>query len=622
MKRISKIVIKNYRAYFDEITFDLPKGENMLIYGENGSGKSSLYRGLNAFVQSFVTDVSYVKNRFANNRNGNISIAFKEYSSEAKNFIGEDTFDYTLNDNGNKQTCEASFLLSAAMTRGFMDYKDLLKVYLHDTNNPNLFSLFVTNILKDHLITGNERLGVYWNRLNIDFFNAKKRSKKSHQRVPGELAQLKIQLGALLKEISKIVNTFLDTYFRHFGINIELVLSEISCSDKGAKHEWFINSDLRMKVFQKGTELNSYVDYLNEARLSAISVCIYLASLKCNESRHFKLLVLDDMFVGLDTGNRCPILNILCDCFFDYQMIIFTYDRQWFSLALNHLKTLMPERWKSYNIFVGSQTIDNMGFSIDVPIVTTGNSLLAKATQYLHHETEPDYPASANYFRKALEELISNNIPFDGRRNKDFVKLADYKLTSQIKESIYFLKKIEIDSTVLESLNGFLPSILHPLSHYNYSQQIYRNELLRVEELMVNATRVLTDLNLSYIVLLEKGRRGYLKFQNIATNYFCDYLFELKENLYLYKKNNNLKISTAKCFTIRAIENDNGKEDNQLIHKEYGSIVDARNKTCEYLNNKLHKEVDVHEDFLGIDLCFANERRALIDVMLEKGQLL
>ena len=41
MKKITKIEIENSRAYYDRLTFSMEKGENVLLYGENGSGKSN-----------------------------------------------------------------------------------------------------------------------------------------------------------------------------------------------------------------------------------------------------------------------------------------------------------------------------------------------------------------------------------------------------------------------------------------------------------------------------------------------------------------------------------------------------------------------------------------------------
>lgn len=64
MKRITKIEIENSRAYYDRLTFSLEKGENLLLYGENGSGKTSLYKSLNDFIQSFYSTVSFTPNRY------------------------------------------------------------------------------------------------------------------------------------------------------------------------------------------------------------------------------------------------------------------------------------------------------------------------------------------------------------------------------------------------------------------------------------------------------------------------------------------------------------------------------------------------------------------------------
>src|SRR5215212_9152993 len=48
--KITKIQLKNYRAFHgNSYTIDLPKGENLIVFGENGSGKSSLYFALRDF---------------------------------------------------------------------------------------------------------------------------------------------------------------------------------------------------------------------------------------------------------------------------------------------------------------------------------------------------------------------------------------------------------------------------------------------------------------------------------------------------------------------------------------------------------------------------------------------
>ena len=51
--KITKIEIKNFKAFRgpDVITLG-KKGQNLLLYGENGSGKTSLYEALKLFLES------------------------------------------------------------------------------------------------------------------------------------------------------------------------------------------------------------------------------------------------------------------------------------------------------------------------------------------------------------------------------------------------------------------------------------------------------------------------------------------------------------------------------------------------------------------------------------------
>src|SRR5947209_1348519 len=48
--RLAKITIKDFRGFPDQETVDLGGGKNLLLHGENGSGKSSLYHALLEFL--------------------------------------------------------------------------------------------------------------------------------------------------------------------------------------------------------------------------------------------------------------------------------------------------------------------------------------------------------------------------------------------------------------------------------------------------------------------------------------------------------------------------------------------------------------------------------------------
>jgi len=53
MKRIYKLAIQNFKAFQQEEVFEF-KGKNILVYGNNGSGKSSLFWALYTFLQSSI----------------------------------------------------------------------------------------------------------------------------------------------------------------------------------------------------------------------------------------------------------------------------------------------------------------------------------------------------------------------------------------------------------------------------------------------------------------------------------------------------------------------------------------------------------------------------------------
>ena len=51
--RITGIELKNFRAFYGTYQINLHKaGKNLLVYGGNGSGKSSLYLALKMFLES------------------------------------------------------------------------------------------------------------------------------------------------------------------------------------------------------------------------------------------------------------------------------------------------------------------------------------------------------------------------------------------------------------------------------------------------------------------------------------------------------------------------------------------------------------------------------------------
>ena len=186
-------------------------------------------------------------------------------------------------------------------------------------------------------------------------------------------------------------------------------------------------------------------------------------------------MFLDDIFVGLDTANCIPILRILADEFQDFQIFISTYDRHWFEVAKRHSAIDGKSNWKTAELYVGNE----QGF--EKPIIVMGESYIEKAIQYLHDRTKPDYPAAANYFRKALEEMLPKYILPSETVDGEFAQIPAYKHTKWVTATQKFLGRTYNDTSIIDNIKVLLPTILHPLSHHEITSPIYKSDLVAIQ---------------------------------------------------------------------------------------------------------------------------------------------
>ena len=95
--RIDTLEIVNFKFFKDSFAFK-PQGKNVLLYGENGSGKSSIYWSLFTIIQSVLKDPSiaearkyfdpsnsqHLRNRYSNsNESSGLRMIFRDIDSNA-----------------------------------------------------------------------------------------------------------------------------------------------------------------------------------------------------------------------------------------------------------------------------------------------------------------------------------------------------------------------------------------------------------------------------------------------------------------------------------------------------------------------------------------------------------
>ena len=158
--KITEIEIKNFKAFRGTYHIDLHKaGKNLLVYGENGSGKSSLYLALKLFLESGIDmnspddkapDFGSYRNIFTEDP-GHIKVCLRAHQGSKM-----DTYEWSQRV---KET-DDELIIEASKAKGFLDYKDLLENALSGIVKMtvvNVFGLLVNNLLANTISDQTER---------------------------------------------------------------------------------------------------------------------------------------------------------------------------------------------------------------------------------------------------------------------------------------------------------------------------------------------------------------------------------------------------------------------------------------------------------------------------------
>ncbi|WKK59904.1 AAA family ATPase [Sphingobacterium sp. BN32] len=552
-KRITNIKIRNCGAYFDEYSIPLHSGQNLLIYGENGSGKSSLYKALNSFFRNSVSTQEFTKNLFNSNNDGIVEVEFSNFLESDDPNSERYCFSESASNN------EVAFIKEASLLNGFLDYTDLLKIYLKSDPNPNLFELIILNLLREFIPVSSASsisIGDQYDALINDLItNTRNTRSRSHKSGLLRIDEFDLSLRTLLDKIFILVNVYIKDYFFLSDIAIEYHLEKLEFFyPSKQKSTWFLKTDLRLKILKNGTELGEeYKNFLNEARLSSVAICLYLASLKLFPNEvDLKLIYLDDIFIGLDTSNRIPILNILNEQFSNYQIVISTYDRGFFEACIRKLGKTGQWDWKPIELYVGET--DHNNAKIEVPILISSDSDLEKARYFLYNNQKPDYPAAANYFRKYLEHRLLEVFPDEIFREDNLQIIDAYKLSKTFKACKKLLQQNGIAISEFENLQSYLFLLLHPLSHHNTSSNTYKRDLKEIDNYIFNLLE--SHRKLGFI----KNLRHFAKDTTIRIEFFINqyniwyYEFYVKDCLFFNVETglfSEVELTCTKFYSIK-----------------------------------------------------------------------
>lgn len=498
--RIKKIEIKDYKAFYGTTQFNVD-GKNLFIYGENGSGKSSFYYALKDFFQSSTEALIYneTENIFltqAQKGKGYIKVTF----NPDKDGIAIDK-EYIVK-KGSKNTYIAgdTSIRDAVKLKSFLTYKHLLGIhYIKKDKEIDLFDLLVKGVLKHFksvAITGNKELGEIWKEVEAAIaketsqaFNITQKKNEVDRAINVfNTAFKKLFDETSIENILRYAQPILDK----FGHNIDLDLS-YSQAKPSIDYKSIERNHVRVKIKYLGKEIDKPHIFLNEARLSAIAISIYLGMVK----RHVqgipcKMLFLDDIFIGLDISNRLPLLEILKSDFAHYQVFITTYDKPWYEFVkTNYLNN--NSDWKCFEIYAGRS---KKGFTIPVVKEIKDKKDNSHLDYYIdkgeEYHNAGDNKAAGVYLRSAFEAILKHFCfgKVTVRYEVDQSKLKADEFWSATKK---FVKerpnpaKYNLTQNTKDEIDNLLPLVLNPLSHNDINKYEHSNEIRRA----INILRVL-----------------------------------------------------------------------------------------------------------------------------------
>ncbi|MGJ0337773.1 hypothetical protein [Aliarcobacter cryaerophilus] len=382
--KINKITINNFKFYVNEKLET--ENKNILLYGENGSGKSSLFWALHLFYKSlFSSDRQIYLDKLDKNVNNNLVNHNKNLDAEIIMNISN------INIIINKTSISSHSIPSQSYyTFHFLNHQRLSNIVMDKYNFYNIIKddFFGKYILFDNLKSSVDN--------TISLLN--------HSQ---DTTSLNIELVEVLNILSRRVNFLLKRVFKE---KLEILFD---IDDK-----FFINidsnGDKELQVPTIFIKVNGFIDFqlrINEARVKIIAISIYLALFMYNEKKYsknnlLKVIVLDDILLSLDMYQRSNILKFIFKIFYDkYQFFIFTHDIYFYDLVKKVIKfhenkqNFNHTSWKN-NIVFSKLNSDDF---LEPNIYNTSDNYLVEAENLLSLNSLAE---CGNNIRKEIETVI------------------------------------------------------------------------------------------------------------------------------------------------------------------------------------------------------------------------
>jgi energy-coupling factor transporter ATP-binding protein EcfA2 len=581
MSRIKSLLIRNFKFFDEQNPIELGEtGKHLLLFGENGSGKSSVYWSLYTLfecaVKSNVEDINkYFRHADVHNESlVNIYATEETEQDGTKHFNSSISVSTTDNPaviydvsllksdiKGNANAVETN------LASDFLNYKVLFKFQDFWNGEPiNLTKIFEGyvlpyvrytsfNLWRNGTLVPRTSAIEMWEEIKIgpgtfqkrngDVIQVYKDSKENRQ-----FEKFASHFDDRFKDLIDFINANAPNLLKKLGYDIDFELKYHNHthkkSDKKYTYEPF-KIDLKITSYQ-GKKVNIYrpQSFLNEAKITAIAIAIRLTILKrrVNEQAPdaLKFIVFDDVMISLDMNNRDKLIDFLLDkenkFTSNYQLFFLTHDKNLFDFVGKKIKQWDNEdNWVYKEMYAGTTSNPKKEYPI---IIDSRLNLIDKARKYFDAK---DYTACSIFLRKELERVVVERLPIELKSKVSEKFIALETLWDRMVERYSHLGN-EISGDLKKAFKESKLHILNPQAHYQaLSLPVYSNELDKVFQLI-------QDLNNNYpppskTLLINK--EAILKFSFNKNGHDYKIIFELDTDFYLDTLNAVIEPHYPKC---------------------------------------------------------------------------
>ncbi len=495
MNKIKQIKLKHFKFFYGEVTIDLER-QNALIFGENGSGKSSLYWALYTFLQSVFKDTPQkVQKYFQHNHDENLRNRFAPDADDSYiKIIFEDEHQSTTDkqiSNSTVNTKTGPLIRQAVQGSELINYKLLAKI--HDFKNPQQIDLFPImdkeilpfisfreNLVRHDGIVGSANAQEWWDYIKPGMQPRGKMHEQPYKTFAAAVTKFNSELQFYFDSIIESVNEYLAKFKQPFTVSFEIVNCTYDAFVEGSttqRNHKTITPKVLIHAHFNHAHIPAYKQkitrphtFLNEAKLTAIALSIRLAMLGQKLSGVAaadtpKFLILDDILISLDMSNREIVLNIILQEFTNYQLLVLTHDRNFFELLRHRIKKFNQTNWKYIEMYECEKD------GIPQPLIKTSETYLDKADKYFQLK---EYEIAGNFLRKEAEAFCKDFLP---KKWQYTIEYNLHDLNGLIKQLKLFAEGAGLDRQLFEDLDSHRKFVLNPTSHDSYDVPKFNSEV-------------------------------------------------------------------------------------------------------------------------------------------------